>query len=537
VDELSTPPKALTAVDNAIDDRFGSDRFLAKAMKKAFPDHWSFLLGEIALYSFVIIIATGIFLTLFFRPSAGEVIYNGSYVPLQGVRMSEAYASTLHISFEVRGGLLMRQIHHWATIVFLAAIVVHMLRNFFTGAFRKPRELNWLIGVTIFILALLNGLFGYSLPDDLLSGTGLRILQGVILSLPLVGSYAHFFLFGSGFPGEDLIPRLFSIHVLLIPGILLALIPLHAIVLTWRQTHTQFPGKGSGVRTVRGYPFFPVFIAKTTAFQLWVFGVIALLATFFQINPIWLFGPYSPEEISAGSQPDWYMGFLEGALRIMPAWEINALGYTLPMSVLVPALVVPGILFTGLAVYPFIERWITGDKATHHLLDRPRDVPPRTAIGVAGVTFYGVLWAAGGNDLIATTFDIPLFWTTWFFRITVILGPIVAYIVTYRMCLGLQRKDRGLIEHGVETGIIRRLPSGEYIEVERSVSDEEAAPITDERLPAAVAIGRPDADGIEPPEARKPLGRLRVALNRRFTADLAEPPTRHDGEGEHRAIE
>ncbi|HEY7487735.1 MAG TPA: ubiquinol-cytochrome c reductase cytochrome b subunit [Streptosporangiaceae bacterium] len=534
---MSNPPKALTAIDSPIDERFGTDKFLAKAMRKAFPDHWSFLLGEIAMYSFFIIVATGIFLTFFFKPSMTEVVYHGSYVPLRGVRMSEAYASTLNLSFDVRGGLLMRQIHHWSTILFLGAIVIHLLRNFFTGAFRKPRELNWLIGVVLFTLALLNGLFGYSLPDDLLSGTGLRILEGVILSLPLVGSYLMYFLFGSGgFPGEDLIPRLFAIHVLLIPGILLALIPLHAIVLTWRQTHTQFPGKGSGVRTVRGYPFYPVFIAKTTAFFLWVFGVTALLATFFQINPIWIFGPYSPEEISAGSQPDWYMGFLEGALRIMPSWEINALGHTLPMSVIVPALVVPGVLFTGLAVYPFIERWVTGDYAVHHLLDRPRDVPPRTGLGAAGVTFYGVLWAAGGNDILAKTFDVPLFWTTWFFRGAIILGPVIAYIVAYRVCLGLQRKDRGLIHHGLESGIIRRMPSGEYIEVERPVSQVMAAPITDERLPAALTLGRPEDAGVEPPEVRNPLGRLRVALNRRFVADLAEPPTR-DGDGEHRAIE
>jgi quinol-cytochrome oxidoreductase complex cytochrome b subunit len=534
---MGNPPKALTGFGNAVDDRYGGGRWLKKAIKKGFPDHWSFLLGEIAMYSFVVILLTGIFLVFFFRPSMTEVVYHGSYVPLRGVRMSEAYASTLNLSFDVRGGLLMRQIHHWATILFLSSIVVHLLRNFFTGAFRKPRELNWLIGVLLFTLALLNGLFGYSLPDDLLSGTGLRILQGVILSLPLVGSYGNFFLFGSGFPGQDLIPRLFAIHVLLIPGILLALIPLHAIMLTWMQTHSMFPGKGSSDRIVRGYPFFPVFVAKTTAFFIWIFGVTALLATFFQINPIWLFGPYSTEEISAGSQPDWYMGFLEGALRMMPAWEINALGHTLPMSVIVPALVVPGVLFTGLAVYPFLERWITGDHKAHHLLDRPRDVPVRTAIGFAGVVFYGVLWAAGGNDLIAKTFDIPLFWTTWFFRGAIIIGPLLAYVVAYRICLGLQRKDRGLIHHGLETGIIRRLPSGEYIEIERPLPADRAAPITDERLPAAVAIGRSEADGVPAPEARKPLGRLRVALNRRFSEDLAEPPSQGDGDGEHHAIE
>ncbi|MFD0683585.1 cytochrome bc1 complex cytochrome b subunit [Actinomadura fibrosa] len=517
-------PPRLGAAGRAVDERFGGTPFLRKAVRKAFPDHWSFLLGEIAMYSFVIILLSGVFLTFFFKPSMDEVLYDGSYGPLHGVRMSEAYASTLKITFDVRGGLLMRQVHHWATVIFLAAIVVHLLRNFFTGAFRKPRELNWLIGVVLFMLVMLNGLFGYSLPDDLLSGTGLRILEGVIASLPLVGSYLMMFLFGGEFPGTEIIPRLYVIHVLLIPGILAALIPLHAVVLTWRQTHTQFPGKGSSNRTVYGYQFFPVFIGKTTAYFLWVFGVTALLATFFQINPIWLFGPYDPGAISSGSQPDWYMGWLEGSLRMMPAWEINAWGHTLPLSVLIPALVVPGLLFTGLAAYPFLERWVTGDHEIHHLLDRPRDVPVRTAIGAGGVVFYGVLWLAGGNDVIANRFQIPLFWTTWFFRFTIILGPIVAYAITYRICLGLQRRDLDLAHHGLETGVIRRLPSGEYIEVERPLDTAALATIQDERPPPAIPLARPDTEGVTPPGARTRLGRARLALNRRFRADLRTAP-------------
>ncbi|WP_067827643.1 cytochrome bc1 complex cytochrome b subunit [Actinomadura kijaniata] len=522
-----TVPKPLGAAGRAGDERFGGAAFLRKAFRKAFPDHWSFLLGEIALYSFVIVLLTGVFLTLFFKPSMVEVHYDGSYAPLRGVRMSEAYASTLHISFDVRGGLLMRQLHHWATVVFLGAIVIHLLRNFFTGAFRKPRELNWLIGIVLFMLVMVNGLFGYSLPDDLLSGTGIRILEGVILSIPVVGSYALMFLFGGEFPGTEIIPRLYVIHILLIPGILLALVPLHAVVLTWRQTHTQFPGKGSTNRTVRGYPFFPVFIGKTTAYFLWTLGVTALLATFFQINPIWLFGPYDPGAISAGSQPDWYMGWMEGALRIMPSWEISAFGHTLPMSVIVPALVVPGVLFTGLAAYPFLERWVTGDHEIHHLLDRPRDVPARTGIGMAGVVFYGGLWAAGGNDVIAYKFDIPLFWTTWFFRGLVILGPVLAYVIAYRICLGLQLRDRAMVAHGLETGTIRMSPEGGFSEVERPLSDEELAPVTDPRPAPALPIGRPERHGVAPPEARRPLHRVRVALNRRFLADVAEPPNGH----------
>jgi ubiquinol-cytochrome c reductase cytochrome b subunit len=528
---MASTPKPLVEAATAVDERFGGASFLKKALKKAFPDHWTFMLGEIAMYSFVIIIATGVFLTFFFRPGMNDVVYQGSYVPLRGVRMSQAYESTLHISFDVRGGLLMRQIHHWATITFLAGMVAHMLRNFFTGAFRKPRELNWLIGVTLFVLAILNGLFGYSLPDDLLSGTGIRILQGVVLSLPIVGSYLALWLFGGEFPGSDIIPRLFTIHVLLIPGILLALLPLHAIVLTWMQTHTQFPGRGSTDRVVKGKPFWPVFIIKTTAFFMWVFAGVALLATFFQINPIWLFGPYNPGSISAGSQPDWYMGWLEGSLRIMPAWEIDALGHTIPMNVIVPALVVPGILFTGLALYPFLERWATGDHEIHHVLDRPRDMPARVGIGVAGCTFFGLLWLAGGNDILANTFHIPLFATTWFFRFAVIIGPIAGFEIARRIAVGLQRREHEMLRHGVETGIIVRQPNGAYIEKERPLESEEETVLRSRRLPAAIPAPKPDRQGVEPKDARRPMVKMRIALNRIYVADVVPLP---NGEHEER---
>jgi ubiquinol-cytochrome c reductase cytochrome b subunit len=527
--------RPLAEVARGLDERLGGAGFLKKALKKAFPDHWTFMLGEIAMYSFVIIIATGIFLTFFFIPSGSDVVYRGSYVPLRGVRMSEAYDSTLRISFDVRGGMLVRQIHHWATIIFLAAIVVHMLRNFFTGAFRKPRELNWLIGVVLFLLVMLNGLFGYSLPDDLLSGTGIRILEGVLLAIPIVGSYLSMWVFGGLFPGEEIIPRLFTIHVLLIPGILLALIPLHAVILTWRQTHTQYPGKGRTDRNIVGKPFWPSFIIKTLAFQMWVFAGIALLSTFFQINPIWLFGPYNPGSISAGSQPDWYMGWLEGSLRIMPAWEIDAFGHSIPMSVLIPALAVPGLIFTALAIYPFLEQWATGDYEIHHVLDRPRDVPARVGIGVAGMTFYGVLWLAGGNDIIAKTFGIPLFATTWFFRIAAIVGPFAGFEIARRIAVGLQRRERAMIEHGVETGVIVRLPNGQYVERERPVDEEEAAVIRNRRVPHALPALGPDVSGVEPKDAHRPTARLRLRLNRLYLEDVVPPP---DGGHEERpAIE
>ncbi|MGP3956797.1 cytochrome bc1 complex cytochrome b subunit [Nonomuraea sp. 3N208] len=499
-----------SSLARALDDRIGGAAFLKKAMRKVFPDHWTYLLGEIALYSFVVVLLTGVFLTFFYKPAMQEVVYNGAYVPLRGVRMSAAYASTLEISFEVRGGLLMRQMHHWATLVFLAAIVAHLLRNFFTGAFRKPRDLNWLIGVLLFVLVMFNGLFGYSLPDDLLSGAGLRILHGVTLSIPLVGTYLAAFLFGGEFPGDDIISRLYSLHVLLIPGLLLLLIPLHAVVLTWRQTHTQFRAKGLSDRVVRGAPFFPAFMAKTTVFFLWVLGVVALLATVFQVNPIWLYGPYVPSTVSAGSQPDWYMGFLEGALRIMPPWELTLFGYTVTMSVLIPALVAPGLLFTALAVYPFAERWITRDNAIHHLLDRPREAPTRVGIGIAGIVYYGVLWLAGGNDLIASTFHISLNATTWIFRVAFVAGPVLGFLVARRIAIGLRSRDRHTAAHGVETGVIVRGPDGGFAEVERPVTEEEAAVL----VPPAPPALPPAPNGDVPAPVRH---RIRDAAQRSWT--------------------
>ncbi len=527
---MTTENKALSGLGGYLDDRLRGAAPLRRVLKKIYPDHWSFLLGEIALYTFIILLLTGTFLTLFFKPSMTEVIYHGSYTKLNGVRMSEAYASTLNISFDVRGGLLMRQIHHWAAILFLGAIMAHMLRIFFTGAFRKPREINWLIGVTLLTLGILEGFAGYSLPDDLLSGTGLRILEGVVLSIPIVGTYTSFFIFGGQFPGQDLIPRLYIVHVLLIPAIILALVSAH-LFLMYHQKHTQFPAKGRTDRNVVGAPAYPYFAAKTGAWFFFIFAMCAGLSTFAQINPIWLFGPYNPAQISAGSQPDFYMGWLEGALRMMPVWQINFLGHSLALSVFIAGLLVLGVLMTGLALYPFIEQWVTGDKREHHVLDRPRNAPTRTAIGVGGVTFYGVLWLLGGNDLIAHFFDIQLYWTTWFGRITIIVGPIIAYILTKRICLGLQRKDRELLEHGVETGIIRQQPDGEFIEIARPVSDEARAVLTGRTEVPRLELEAADENGVPSPAARKAIGKLRTRLNRVFTEDIPLPDGHGNGHG------
>jgi ubiquinol-cytochrome c reductase cytochrome b subunit len=502
----------------AIDERLGLAKVTKIAMRKVFPDHWSFLLGEIALYSFIILLLTGVFLTFFFDPSVKVVTYNGSYVPLKGVQMTQAYASTLHISFDVRGGLLIRQIHHWAALIFVAAIGTHMTRIFFTGAFRKPREINWTIGVGLLTLALLEGFAGYSLPDDLLSGSGLRIAFSIVESIPVVGTYAGFLLFGGNYPGPQFIPRLFTIHVLLIPGILLALISAHMIILV-RQKHTQFPGAGKTENNVVGSPLYPGFSLKTGGYFMLIFAVCSLLGAVAQINPVWLYGPYNPAQVSAGTQPDWYIGWLDGALRLMPNIEWNfAHHYTLSLNILFPAVILPGILFTLLALYPFIEAWLTGDHRHHHLLDRPRNRPNRTGIGMAMMSLFIILLLAGGNDIFATQFSLSINELTWIFRIAFFVVPPIVFIITKRICLGLQRRDKANLEHGHESGTIKMLPSGEYVEVHSPAEEPERIFLTAtsaaSRLPELEATIRGDDGNGRRPMPTGPAALLEVARRR-----------------------
>ncbi|HEV2257278.1 MAG TPA: ubiquinol-cytochrome c reductase cytochrome b subunit [Streptosporangiaceae bacterium] len=533
-------PKALSGTGSWLDDRFHGARGLRVFMRKVFPDHWSFMLGEIALWSFVLLLLTGTFLALFFIPSSAPVVYHGSYVKLNGITMSQAYQSTLNISFDVRAGLLMREIHHWAADLFMAALTIHLLRVFFTGAYRKPREVNWLIGIVLFTLGLLEGLFGYSLPDDQLSGAGLRILEGVLQGIPIVGTYGAYFLFGGAFPGDSIIPRLYILHVFLIPGLILALITAHLFIMV-HQKHTQMPGKGITEKNVVGQPFFPYFIAKGTAWFFFIFAALAGLATFAQINPIWLYGPYSPVQISSASQPDFYMGILEGSLRVMPAWEWNFLGHTISFSVLIPAALPFGLILTGAAFWPFFEQWATGDRSWHNVNDRLRNAPIRTATGMATVVFYGILWAEGANDVIADYLSIPLYTVTWIARVLVFVGPAVAFYVTRRICLGLQRKDKELLEHGLETGIIRQLPNGEFVEIHRPVNEEELAVLEAKRVPALMpGAGSEDENGVPAPQMSGAMGRARAIANRAFAETVVVEANGHgNGHGpadEHAAV-
>ena len=508
----------LAGTANYVDERLGVAGVLKEFGRKVFPDHWSFMLGEVALYSFLVLLLSGTFLTFFFQPSMTEVVYDGVYAPLKGAHMSIAYASSLDITFEVRGGLLMRQVHHWSALLFVAAAGLHMLRVFFTGAFRKPREMNWVVGFVLFILGMGAGFTGYSLPDDLLSGNGLRIIDGMIKGIPFIGTWISSFLFGGEFPGTAIVGRLYSLHIMLIPALILVFLAIHLVMLVLHK-HTHYSGAGKKDTNVVGYPLMPVYVAKAGGFFFIVFGVIMLISTFFTINPIWNYGGYDPSPVSAGTQPDWYIGWLDGALRLAPSHMEFMIGdFTVSMNILIPLAV--SLLFLALvALYPFIENWITGDKREHHVLDRPRNAPVITAIGAAGVMFYAILWAGASTDLIATQFKMSLNQVLTAMQISLIVLPIVSFIVTKRICLALQRKDREIALHGRETGRIVRLPHGEYIEVHEPLDKYDLYKLVDFK-DYQPTLARPNAAGKITVRAR-----IRASLSKFYFKDRVSPVT------------
>ena len=425
-----------------VDERVGAAPLLRKALDYVFPDHWSFLLGEIALYAFIVLVATGTYLALFFEPSAHEIAYHGSYAPLDGQTASTAFVSAMRISFDVPAGLLMRQTHHWAALVFVAAIVVHVMRVFFTGAFRKPRELNWMVGVTMLGVAVLEGFLGYSMLDDLLSGMGLAIAYGTALSIPLAGGQAATLLWDGRFPGSDhFLPRMFTVHVFILPALLATLIAVH-LAMIMRQKHTQFRGPGRRESNVVGTPMWPGYALRSLGLLVAVAAVLVLLGGLVQVNPIWHYGPYEPWNSTNGAQPDWYLGWLIGALRIMPAFEPRFAGHTWIPNPFFGGLLFPTVCFLALYAWPWLEqRFITRDRRAHHLLDRPRDNPLRTAIGVAFFVWVCVPFLAGAGDRLLVTFGFPYEGQVWFFRIAALVAPPVAGAIAYRVCRELGRSS------------------------------------------------------------------------------------------------
>ena len=437
------PATELDRLVGWLDERTGIARVARTVLRKIFPDHWSFLLGEIALFCYVVLVATGVFLIFFFAADTGPVTYDGPYPALRGAEVSAAFDSVMRLSFEVRAGLLMRQIHHWAAVVFVAAIVVHVCRIFFTGAFRRPREINWLVGVSLLLLALVAGLTGYSLPDDLLSGTGLRITDAVVASVPLVGPWLAYLIFGGEFPPVEIIGRLYVFHIFLIQAGIVGLITLH-LGIVWLQKHTQFPGREGGHETretnVVGRHFWPGQVFRSTGLFFLTAAVLAVLGGLVQINPVWVYGPYLPYAVSSPAQPDWYLGWLEGALRIGPNWEPTVLGVTIP-SLLLPAVVVPTIVFGVFTLWPFIEQRATGDRSQHELLQWPWQAPVRVGIGAAALTLFIVLTLAGGNDVVAAFLHVGLEDVTNAARVLVIVAPTTVGLIAWRLALERKRRE------------------------------------------------------------------------------------------------
>jgi ubiquinol-cytochrome c reductase cytochrome b subunit len=436
-----------------LDERSGSAPLIRRALRYVFPDHWSFLLGEIALYSFVVLVGTGIFLTLFFEPSLKDTVYHGEYEPLRGLKMSEAYRSAVDMSFRVKAGLLMRQTHHWAADVFVVAIVLHVARVLFTGAFRKPRDLVYYIGVVMVMVTLLEGFLGYSLVDDLLSGMGLAIAYSVAMSLPLIGGNVALLLWGAPFPGGVAFEsRMYIFHVFVFPIALALLITLHLTLLATRH-HTQFPGPGRSQRTVVGLPAMPSYAPRSIGLAFAVAAVLFLLGGLVQINPIWQWGPYELAQGTNGAQPDWYLGWLIGGLRLMPGFDVTIGNYTLVPNAFWGGALFPLAVFGLLFLWPTIERRLTGDSGWHNLLDRPRDRPWRTAAVSAFFTWVAVVFFAGSADRVSVLFSIPYPTLIWVFRVLLFVLPVMVFFLVKRLCVELQvseayRERRHALEQG-----------------------------------------------------------------------------------------
>jgi ubiquinol-cytochrome c reductase cytochrome b subunit len=444
-----------------VDTRTGQAPLLKKLLRYVFPDHWSFLLGEIALYCFVILVGTGIYLTFFFDPSTQRTIYHGAYEPLRGQEMSEAYRSVLDISYRYKAGLLIRQTHHWAADVFLVAITLHVLRVFFTGAFRKPREITYYAGVLMLALAMFEGFAGYSLGDDLLSGMGLAIAYSVVMSLPFVGGNLALLIWQGPFPGTtEFFSRLYIAHVLLVPIAIAVLLTVHLVTIVFTH-HTQFRGPRAREENVVGVPLWPGYLFRSLGLALSVAAVLFLLGGLVQINPVWEWGPFEPSQSTNGAQPDWYLGWLIGALRLMPGWEPHIGHYTLIPNAFWGGAFFPLVVFGFLFAWPTLERRITGDHGYHHLLDRPRDAPWRTAVGVGFFTWVGMIFFAGSSDRVFVQVHIDYESQIHVYQALVFVLPLVAAVAAKRVCEQLLRSEAHPLR-GPGGGPVRRTPAGGF---------------------------------------------------------------------------
>jgi ubiquinol-cytochrome c reductase cytochrome b subunit len=473
-------------VSRQSEQRLGAARGIRWMLTYVFPDHWSFLLGEIALYSFMVLVGTGIFLTLYYVPDSAQVIYKGPYAPLIGEQMSIAYKSVLQLSVSVPAGLLFRQAHHWAADIFVASIVLHMVRILFTGAYRKPRDLNYMIGLTMLMIAVLEGFTGYSLVDDLLSGMGLVIAYSVAFSIPGIGAQLAYLIWGGPYPGKSFFwPRLEIVHMFILPLTLIALISVH-LVMIMRQHHSQFPGPGRRERNVVGTPMWPAYALRSIGLLLATAAVIFLLGGLIQINPIWQWGPYHPYLSENGAQPDWYIGWLIGAMRLMPNFEPAIGDYTLIPNPFWGGALFPLVMFGLLFAWPALERKVTGDYRRHDLLDRPRDRPIRSGLIAGILAWVWMIFAIGAADRVYYRLHISYTVMIKYWRGATWAVPVVVFLITYTICRSLQ-KSRVHPLRAWQGEVIVREPDGSVRTVAAS-PDRVEAPTTE--APVGTVPGR-----------------------------------------------
>ena len=373
---------------------------------KAFPAEDSFLLGEVAIFCFLFLVLSGVFLGFFYEPSTSDVEYDGSVAEFQGEEMPEAFVSVLHITYTVPFGMFIRRLHHWAAHLFVASIGLHMLRVFFTGAYRNPRELNWVVGTGLAVLAMGAAYTGYALPFDEFAATATSIGYNLTVSVPLVGDFFGEIIFGGEFPTSATIPRLYFLHVLIIPAAIAVGIAVHMVILI-RQKHTEAPreddvsGGGRAVdrdddSVIVGLPAVPNQAAVSAVVFFLTAATLSALAGLLPVHNVAEYGPNDPASTPALIMPDWFLMWVYGFLKLLPEWMAFSVGPVHVSTEFLGGVFLPSLVFLAIVAWPFLDR----TDPVHFTAD-PLARPRQTAVGVAAVAFVMIASIAGMNNILA----------------------------------------------------------------------------------------------------------------------------------------
>ncbi|WP_458189642.1 cytochrome b [Haladaptatus sp. NG-WS-4] len=424
--------------DDRLDLEAGS-----RLLGKAFPAEDSFLLGEVALFSFFVLVITGVFLGFFFEPSTTEVTYDGSVAQYQGQDLPAAFVSVLHITYDIPYGMFLRRMHHWAAHFFVAAIGLHLLRVYFTGAYRNPRELNWVVGGGLALLAIFAAYTGYSLPFDEFASTATGIGYSIATSVPVFGGILSKIVFGGQYPSSATLPRFYFLHVFLIPVAIIMLITVHMGILV-RQKHTEGPRSDdvAGERTIQrgddtyvvGLPAFPNQAAVSVVVFFLTLAFVSLLAGFLPVHNVAEYGPNDPASTPGLIMPDWFLMWVFGFLKLMPSW----MSFTIPFTDIhvstefLSGAVLPGIVFGLLFLWPFIDY---REEPTHFTVN-PLRRPWQTAVGVTAVTFIMIASIAGMNNILADVINVSTGVINAVLLVGMLVYPLVAGIITYFVLRG-----------------------------------------------------------------------------------------------------